>query len=138
MKIDGRCHCGSITFEAEINLNDVLICHCTDCQTLSSTAFRTVVFTPEDSFSLRSRSLKTYVKIPDSGKERAQTFCPDCGTPIYSAAVNETRRLLGLRVGAIKQRAELVPIKQYWCGSAQPWVTGVESLDTLQTQEDWV
>jgi hypothetical protein len=58
--------------------------------------------------------------------------------PRYSAAVNETRRLLGLRVGAIKQRAELVPIKQYWCGSAQPWVTGVESLDTLQTQEDWV
>ena len=35
MKIDGRCHCGCITYEAEIDPDKVMICHCTDCQTLS-------------------------------------------------------------------------------------------------------
>ena len=42
MKISGRCHCGAVRFEAEVDPAEVLICHCTDCQTLSGSAFRTV------------------------------------------------------------------------------------------------
>ena len=34
MKVDGRCHCGSSPYEAEIDPEKVAICHCTDCQTL--------------------------------------------------------------------------------------------------------
>jgi hypothetical protein len=44
MKVDGGCHCGSIKFEAEIDPADVGVCHCTDCQSLSGTAFTTYVF----------------------------------------------------------------------------------------------
>jgi len=40
MKIDGRCHCGEITFEGEVDPDALNICHCTDCQTLSGSAFR--------------------------------------------------------------------------------------------------
>jgi hypothetical protein len=39
MKIDGRCHCGYITYEAEIEPEKVMICHCADCQTLSAPHF---------------------------------------------------------------------------------------------------
>ena len=39
MKIDGGCHCGYITYEAEIDADKTLICHRTDCQTLSGSAF---------------------------------------------------------------------------------------------------
>ena len=31
MKIDGGCHCGHISFEAEIDSEKVVACHCTDC-----------------------------------------------------------------------------------------------------------
>ena len=37
MKIDGHCHCGYLTYEAEVKPEDAVICHCTDCQTLSGT-----------------------------------------------------------------------------------------------------
>ena len=40
MKVDGACHCGRITFEAEIDPERVRICHCSDCQVLSGSAFR--------------------------------------------------------------------------------------------------
>lgn len=36
MKVEGSCHCGQITFEAQIDPEAVRICHCTDCQTLSA------------------------------------------------------------------------------------------------------
>ena len=54
MKIDGGCHCGHVTYEAEVDPERSGICHCTDCQTLSGSAFRTVIFTRQGSFKLRS------------------------------------------------------------------------------------
>ena len=42
MKIDGGCHCGYVTYDAEADPDDALSCSCTDCQTLSGSAFRTV------------------------------------------------------------------------------------------------
>jgi hypothetical protein len=50
MKIDGGCHCGYITFEAEADPEKTTICHCTDCQHLSGSAFRTVVRVAGDTF----------------------------------------------------------------------------------------
>src|SRR5215510_302316 len=87
MKVDGSCHCGTIRFEAEIDPNKVVLCHCTDCQTLSGTAFRTVVPAIAGTFRLLSGAPTVYVKTGESGNKREQTFCPDCGTPIYSATV---------------------------------------------------
>ena len=40
MRIDGACHCGAITLEGEADPETVAICHCTDCQTSTGTAFR--------------------------------------------------------------------------------------------------
>jgi len=38
MKIDGGCFCGNITFEADIDPEKVMICHCTDCQSITGSA----------------------------------------------------------------------------------------------------
>jgi hypothetical protein len=35
MKIERGCHCGNITYRAEVYPNRVGICHCTDRQTLT-------------------------------------------------------------------------------------------------------
>ncbi|HET9046453.1 MAG TPA: GFA family protein, partial [Casimicrobiaceae bacterium] len=32
MHVQGRCHCGEIAYEAEIDPAGVSVCHCTDCQ----------------------------------------------------------------------------------------------------------
>ncbi len=58
MKVDGHCHCGSIVYEAEVDPEQVVICHCTDCQSLSGTAFRTAVPTKPNTFRLLSGAPK--------------------------------------------------------------------------------
>jgi hypothetical protein len=40
VKVTGQCHCGSIAYEAEVDPNTIRVCHCTDCQRLTGTAFR--------------------------------------------------------------------------------------------------
>jgi hypothetical protein len=122
MKIDGACHCGYITYEAEIDPERIVLCHCTDCQTLSGTAFRTVAPSKEGSFRLLSGQLKEYVKTGESGAERPQGFCPECGTPIYGTSVGDGPKIHGLRVGTIRRRDALAPATQVWTRSRQAWV----------------
>lgn len=128
MKIDGGCHCGAITYEAEIDPEKVVICHCTDCQALSGSAFRTVVLTAAENFKLLSGTPKTYVKTAQSGNKRAQVFCPDCGAHLYAGPVETGTGMLGLRGGTIRQRAELVPKTQVWGASALPWLKDLASV----------
>ena len=52
LHVDGSCHCGNIQFEADIDLDKVTICHCTDCQRMTGAAFRTVVPAIKNSFKL--------------------------------------------------------------------------------------
>src|SRR5262245_3235990 len=103
MKIDGGCHCGKIRYEAEIDPGKVTICHCTDCQTLSGSAFRTVVPAPKEGFRLLAGKPKVYIKTADSGNKRVQAFCADCGSPIYSSAV-EDPPVYSIRLGTASQR----------------------------------
>lgn len=121
MKIDGGCHCGAIKYEAEIDPAKVMICHCTDCQTLSGSVFRTVVPAAAAQFRLLAGKPKLYIKTAESGNKRQQAFCGDCGTPIYSAAIENTPAY-SLRVGTIRQRAELKPKEQAWRRSALKWL----------------
>ena len=134
MKIDGTCHCGNITYDAEIDPANVLVCHCTDCQTMSGSAFRTVVLVAEDKFNLQSGKLKSYIKTAESGNQREQTFCPECGSPLYSTSVGTGPRVLGLRLGTSRQRDQLQPRKQYWTRSAQQWTQNLGSVPNIEAQ----
>ena len=134
MKIDGSCHCGRIRFEAEVDPETVVICHCTDCQTLSGTTFRTVVPTKQGTFKLLSGEIKIYEKVAESGNTREQTFCPNCGTPIYSAPVGPENKVVSLRVGAIRQRDRLIPSDQFWARSAQCWLKDLPTVPAREKQ----
>jgi hypothetical protein len=133
MKVEGSCHCGKITFEAEIDPDAVRICHCTDCQTLTGSAYRVTVQTPVGGFMLRSGTLQTYIKTAESGNKRAHAFCPNCGTPIYSTEPHEPRDY-GIRVGTLKQRGKLKPKRQIWYRSALPWIAELSGIPHTERQ----
>jgi hypothetical protein len=134
MKIDGGCHCGNITYAAEIDPESIGICHCTDCQIFSGSAFRASVRAGKDAFSLRGQP-KIYVKTAESGAKRAQAFCPECGTSIYSAAVTEPQ-IFNIRLGTVRQRAELRPKTQGWCRSKLDWVMDLHSIPQFPQQRN--
>lgn len=134
MRVDGGCHCGHIRYEAEIEADRVIICHCTDCQTLSGSAFRVVVQTAPGKFCLLTGEPKIYKKVAESGAARELGFCPECGTPIFSRPVGGHAPALALRVGTITQRNELIPRDQYWSRSRQSWVDGLGNIHAWDTQ----
>jgi hypothetical protein len=128
MKVDGQCHCGQIRYEAEIDADKVSVCHCSDCQTLTGTAYRVSAPACAASLVFLAGAPKIYVKTADSGNKRAQAFCADCGTPIYSADAKDPQTY-ALRVGTMSQRAALPAKRQIWCRSALPWVSDISGLE---------
>ena len=128
MKIDGACHCGNIAFEAEVEPETVRICHCTDCQTMSGSLFRANIQASAETFRVLRGTPKIYVKTADSGAQRAQAFCPDCGTGLWATSPTDPTSY-GLRVGTIRQRAMFRPTHQIWCRSELPWTSQVDELE---------
>lgn len=131
MKIDGSCHCGAIRYEAEVDPASVGICHCTDCQALTGSAFRVTISAAAADFQLTAGTPKIYMKTADSGARRSQAFCGDCGSPIYTTSAGRHPETIGIRVGTVRQRRELKPTRQVWRNSALPWVPSMDDLETL-------
>lgn len=132
MRIDGQCHCGHVKYQAEVDPDEVVICHCTDCQRLTGSAYRVTVRTPTSSLRLTANPPKVYTKYGDNGRPRLQSFCPECGSPLFTTGDGEHATTTGIRVGTINQRRELKPSRQIWCRSALPWINDIGSLPGVE------
>jgi len=135
MKVNGACHCGQITYEAEVDPGRSGICHCTDCQALTGTAFRVSLPTVAGTFRLLSGTPSVYLKTTaDSGIKRRHAFCPNCGSPVYASADEDNPPTRTLRVGGLAQREQLAPRRRIWCQSALSWSQDITSLPGVPKQ----
>jgi hypothetical protein len=134
MMVEGVCHCGYITFVAEIEPETAGVCHCTDCQVLSGSAFRISVRSRPGTFALRSGQPTLYIKTAESGTKREHAFCPRCGTPIYATSIGGDPRVHSLRLGALRQRDALTPSRQIWARSRVAWLDRLRALPASEKQ----
>ena len=135
MKVSGACQCGDITIEGEIDPETVRICHCTDCQKNSGSAFRFNVPISGKTFKMTGKP-SIYIKTTaESGNPRAQAFCPRCGSPLYTTSVGEGQQASYMvRAGILDQRAKLIPKRQIWYRSALAWVTDLGTVPKVEKQ----
>ena len=134
MKVQGRCHCGTITYEAEVEPGTVTICHCLDCQMLTGSAFRANVQAPAGTFRFLTGTPKLYTKVADSGARRVHAFCGTCGSPIYACAPDDPPTY-SLRVGTLDHREALGrPARQIWAKRRLPWIPELDSVPEIAGQ----
>ena len=90
--------------------------------------------TDENAFSFLTGNPTVYIKTGDSGNKREQTFCPECGSPIYSAPTGDGPKRYGIRLGTVKQRNQISPKKHFWHKSSQPWVRDLTALPVVDKE----
>jgi hypothetical protein len=66
MQVTGSCHCGHMTYEAEVDPATVRVCHCTDCQKLTGTVFRAAIPSLPGTFVLKTGTPTIYTKTGSS------------------------------------------------------------------------
>jgi hypothetical protein len=135
MRINGTCHCGFITIEGEADPEKVQICHCTDCQTGTGSAFRVSIPVSGAAFKMTGQPTLYVKTTADSGRPRVQAFCPKCGSPIYSTTPGEgVQPSYTVRVGILRQRDQLTPRRQTWFRSARSWVGDLAAIPSNDRQ----
>ncbi len=134
MHIHGSCHCGAISYEADVDPLTVVICHCSDCQQFAGAPYRAMIRPLPGTLAFRGTPTHN-TKIAESGRQRVQAFCGTCGSHLYACDPGEEQANLALRIGAIAERHQFAtPIRQRWGDSALPWAFDLTAVARVDTQ----
>jgi hypothetical protein len=119
MEIKGGCLCGKVRFTLSQPPIAMRLCWCRDCQYFAAgNATVNVVFKSE---ALRVEGeLRDFESVADSGNRMHRRFCPNCGTPVFSAAESRPHLVI-VRNGALDDTDLLKPSATIWTDSAPDW-----------------
>lgn len=132
MQRSGQCLCGSVRFTVSTPPIATRTCWCRLCQYIGAgSATVNAGFYTKD-VQIEGKTT-TYTSTADSGATLHRSFCPTCGTPLFSAAA-ERPHMLFIRVGAFDQRDDLGPAISIWTTQAPTWACIDPTLPTNPAQ----
>jgi hypothetical protein len=127
-KLTGGCQCGAIRYEISAPPVNCYVCHCTECQKQSASAFGMSVTVRRNALRITCGHLQTYRRPAESGADVSCDFCGACGTRLFHHK-DTTPELMNVKAGTLDDRAGLVPTGHLWLKSAQPWMRALVPSD---------
>lgn len=128
----GGCACGAIRYEASAEPVMVAHCHCTDCQKMTGAHMATVAGVPEAAFRVLSGKARVYDTTGDSGGKVHRSFCPTCGSTLFSTA-DAMAGMVFLEAGSLDDASWLRPTSHIYTRSAQPWANLNDDCQKFET-----
>jgi hypothetical protein len=119
MPLTGTCLCGAVQYEASTEPLFSSHCYCADCQKETGGGHLTIAAVPDASVKI-SGATSTFTKLGGSGQPTERTFCPKCGSTVFS----RPRAMAGvtmLRAGTLNNPARIAPSMSIYTSRAQPW-----------------
>ncbi|MFQ3324038.1 MAG: hypothetical protein ACI90U_001863 [Pseudomonadales bacterium] len=95
--LNGRCLCGKVSYKYNGVIEEIAMCHCSQCRKAQGGAFATN--SPVETDKLEFTGTE-FIKEFQTSDIKVRAFCSNCGSPLYSARSDmpEIRRL---RMGSI-------------------------------------
>ncbi len=119
MPVTGGCLCKAVRYTIDAQPIVTRECWCRVCQYLG--AGSSTVNTCFPAAALRvTGELREYQSTADSGNIMHRSFCPSCGTPVFSATQSRAH-LVFVRVGTLDDPAAVRPDMTIWTASAPQW-----------------
>lgn len=109
-----------------------LVCHCTDCQKYTGSAFGVFAIIKKTKFAL-SGELKGYTTKGESGRVNTRYFCGTCGSSIYSE-LEKAPGIVVISVGTLEGGQSLVPSVHTWVKQKHAWVTIDAAVEQFQEE----
>jgi hypothetical protein len=134
MSIKGGCLCGQLRYEiaAEKPIT-ARVCWCRVCQYLGAgTGTANAAFSKAALTVSGARSVFTLTA--DSGSIMHRTFCPKCGTPVFSEAELRPEVII-VRVGTLDDPEIGRPLGTIWTKMAPSWACIDEDLPQGEGQQ---
>lgn len=108
------------------------ICHCTECQRRTGSAFGVSAHFPKEQVRIEGPS-KVYVRATNSERKVEFHFCPDCGTSVFWYAEVRPDHI-GIASGTFADPLMPWPTVSIWETTRHPWVTFDHPVDRFTDQ----
>ena len=120
---DGGCQCGKIRYRLSDKPQMLYVCHCSDCQKQSASAFgmSLIVQSQHVEFIEGAESLRSWDTTGADGGIKRCHFCPSCGTRIMHGS-DVPGQSVSIKAGTLDNTQDLQPSAHIWLQSAQPWL----------------
>ena len=118
---EGGCQCGAVRYRYEGEPISLAVCHCTECQRQSGSAFGMSLTVHKQDFRLLQGELKTFDRKADSGRTVTCAFCPECGTRIYHEP-QYRQGAINIKPGTFDDTSFLQPVLEVWTVRKHGWL----------------
>lgn len=118
---EGGCQCGAIRYDLKAEPLTLYVCHCTECQKQSSSAFGMSMTVFRSDVNITKGTPEIFSR-PASGAHSVEcTYCAACGSRLFHATTRRPDHM-NIKPGTLDDTRWLKPVAHVWTGSAQPWV----------------
>lgn len=116
--IKGSCLCGTVSYELQGEISQILLCHCSRCRKATGSAFAAVALVRAEDLHIvaGAQAIKKFDSAPGVGRH----FCQNCGSPLFSKR-EHAPELLRLRVGTLDTKLPTTPIAHVFVASKSEW-----------------
>jgi hypothetical protein len=118
LPLRGGCMCGACRYELRAAPFMVYVCHCTDCQRQSGSAFGMSMPASRDALFVTQGDPARFERTMASGRTGVIRFCGICATRLFTES---TEAFVAVRPGTLDDTSWLVPAAQNWVRSAHRW-----------------
>jgi hypothetical protein len=133
LPLTGGCSCGAIRYQIASFPLLLYACHCTNCQTVSGSAFALNMPVLARDFHILQGEPKGWHHLSPSGVQVTSRFCGDCGARLYGERAGRAE-IVNLRAGTLDDTTWLVPAAHMFMQSAQPWVSPAANVECHEAQ----
>jgi len=109
MFAEGGCSCGAVRYTLQREPLIVHACHCTDCQRLTGSAYATNAWIEKAFVEQTAGELTHHARKGGSGAAHDLSFCPRCGTTVWSQYTRVPGEFCWVRVGTLDDPNRVAP-----------------------------
>ena len=117
---EGGCTCGAVRYRLSGEPILIGICHCTECQRQSGSAFGMSMRVRRTDITLIQGEFKHWERVADNGARIKLCFCGQCGTRIWHEPAGED--FLNLKPGTLDNTTQLAPRYQVYAKRKHGWL----------------
>ena len=107
-QVRAGCSCGNLRLVASGRPYRVGICHCMDCRKHHGALFHASAIFPADAVTIEG----------EAGTYAGRSFCPRCGSPVFSRTGDE----IEVSLGSLDAPDQFMPTYELWTIRRESWL----------------
>ena len=127
----GGCQCGAVRFRVRREALRAYVCHCSQCQKQSASAFGVSVPVLRGEFEVEGPT-SYWSRSTFSGGRTDCHFCTDCGSRVFHAG--SRGQMVTVKGGAFDEVSDLEPQAHLWTSMKLPWTIIPQAVEQYETQ----